>query len=289
MFRSRLQVTRFVSRSTARRLRQQAGQLRTWIQQGFSWLQLGRVFRLLGLPLWTFIGIGVAGWLFDHLALLIQEGLSTLLRWDDQSIWPVLAMLLFSAAIVVGVGAWNSGRHRLVQTGILEEVLQRPSGKKGLVILVSRPESAIFSIEYHFGQGTLERVWLIPSNDRESDQFGPGSLAVAEEIVEFCQELRDPDDPERRVVVEVDRRGVSPGDAQDTFDAVNRIFRRSGYDSVDLIADFTGGTKPMSVGMIMACLPRSRELEYVSFNSQQRQSYGPYLIDYQHSAFDLVA
>ena len=44
----------------------------------------------------------------------------------------------------------------------------------------------------------------------------------------------------------------------------------------------------MSVGMIIACLKRDRELEYVSFVSASKQSFGPFLIDYQHTAFDLV-
>lgn len=81
---------------------------------------------------------------------------------------------------------------------------------------------------------------------------------------------------------------VSPGDAQDTFDHVNRIFRIAGFSPQEIIADFTGGTKPMTVGMIMACLPRERDLEYVPFNPQSKQMHGPYLIDYQHGAFDLV-
>jgi hypothetical protein len=42
----------------------------------------------------------------------------------------------------------------------------------------------------------------------------------------------------------------------------------------------------MSVGMIMACLRVDRELEYVSFNKPH--SYGPFLVDYQYSAFDLI-
>ncbi|NJK52820.1 MAG: hypothetical protein HC936_08255 [Leptolyngbyaceae cyanobacterium SU_3_3] len=83
-------------------------------------------------------------------------------------------------------------------------------------------------------------------------------------------------------------RGVSPGDSQDTFDLVNQIYRRSGYEPQELIADFTGGTKPMSVGMIMACLPSERELEYVSYTPETRQMHGPYRVDYQHKAFDLI-
>jgi len=87
-------------------------------------------------------------------------------------------------------------------------------------------------------------------------------------------------------------QGVSAGDAQDTFDQVNRVYRvdasRLQLAAEEIIADFTGGTKPMSVGMIMACLPVDRSLEYVAFNQPAKRMSGPFLVDYQHSAFDLI-
>jgi hypothetical protein len=36
-------------------------------------LQMGRIFRRLGLPLWTFLGIGISTWLFDSLGSLVQQ------------------------------------------------------------------------------------------------------------------------------------------------------------------------------------------------------------------------
>jgi hypothetical protein len=43
----------------------------------------------------------------------------------------------------------------------------------------------------------------------------------------------------------------------------------------------------MSVGMIMACLNADLDLEYVPCNAEGK-SCGPYLVDYQYSAFDLI-
>jgi hypothetical protein len=265
-------------------------------------MQLGRIFRRMGLPFWTFIGIGIAGWWFDSAATLVQQLITLLfsgqpLAWGEvwQPLLPPLTMFLIPCGIVVCLGLYYASRRQLTEAGF-QGGLQYPEPKRGLILLVSNPLGAQFSIQWHFNQGTLERVWLLPSDDSETEKFGASSLGSAKQIRAFCQELCAQanaertmrGEPLRSLQVEIYTKGVSPADAQDTFDQVNRIFRRSGYPPQDLIADFTGGTKPMAVGMIMACLPQQRELEYVPYNATTKQSYGPFLIDYQHSAFDMV-
>ena len=51
------------------------------------------------------------------------------------------------------------------------------------------------------------------------------------------------------------------------FDLVNRVYRteagRLHLDTENIIADFTGGTKPMSAGMIVACADR-RPMQYMT-------------------------
>jgi hypothetical protein len=254
--------------------------------------QFGRIFRRMGLPFWTFLGVGLSGWWFDNAAALLQQLIRQWLGLGDPPVqWtdyiPALITFLIPVVVVLVIGFWQSSRRQLSKMRFISSELQQPQGKKGLILLVSNPNSAIYAIDYHYlQQKTLEKVWLIPSNAVEADKFGQTSQSAVAPIQQHC-EVRSQQEG-RPIAVEVRQAGVSPADAQDTFDYVNRVFRRSGYEPNDLIADFTGGTKPMSVGMIMACLPTLRELEYVSYNSATQQSHGPFLVDYQHSAFDLV-
>lgn len=261
-------------------------------------LQTGRIFRRLGLPFWTFMGIAIAGWVADNVALLFQATIAwiahLLFRAPGISVpglWDFLMpgiMVAIPLALVIGISLGQKSQRLFGNDGILiAGGLEQPEGKKGLILLVSNPNSAMYAIEYHYiTKGTLEAVWLIPSNNQKSSQFGSSTAPIAQDIEDRCKTLAQKQGRNLKVIII--RNGVSPADAQDTFDTVNRIFRNESYQPDELIADFTGGTKPMSVGMIMACLPSKRQLEYVSYNPQEKQSFGPFIIDYQHSAFDLV-
>jgi hypothetical protein len=254
-------------------------------------MQLGRIFRRLGLPFWTLMGIGVSGWLLGSAGDLLKYFIKYWLEGTQkppQSLeyLPTLIIFFIPFVVVIIIGTWQLIRYQLKKSKLLSSELQSPIGKKVLILLVSNPDSAMYAINYHFcGKESLQQVYLIPSNDNNSNEFGPSSQKIAEEIKKRCQDLQT--ELQRVFAVEI-LEGVSPADAQDTFERVNRVFRQTSYEPVDVVADFTGGTKPMSVGMIMACLPSMRELEYVAYNPSERKSYGPYLIDYQHSAFDLI-
>ncbi|NJM67718.1 MAG: hypothetical protein HC851_19640 [Acaryochloris sp. RU_4_1] len=255
-------------------------------------LQLGRVFRKLGLPPWTLMGIGISAIWFNYLGLLFEELLRNLLHLNPQpKQWldylPQIIVLVVPFIFVIFLGLVLKHSHFSNPAVIWGNTLQKPKGKRGLILLVSNVESALYAIQYHLIENnTLETVWLLPSNNIATDTFGSSTEPKAQEIVTKAKEMAETHS--RELNIEIHPHGVSPADSQDTFDAVNRIFRFSNYDTQDLIADFTGGTKPMSVGMIMACLKSDRELEYVSFNPIQKQSYGPYIVDYQYSAFDLI-
>lgn len=255
-------------------------------------LQMGRIFRRLGLPLWTFLGIGISTWLFDSLGSLVQQVAAHLMGvattpWDWTAYVPAGMLLALTLVSVVAMALWQNSLRPLAAARKTTGPMPQPDGKQGLILLVSNPKSAIHAIEYHFlGHQTLEQVWLIPSNDSAQSAFGASSRDRIPEIQHHCAALSA--QTGRLLQVTVHSAGVSPADAQDTFDVVNRIFRRSDYPPQALIADFTGGTKPMAVGVIMACLPSGRSLQYVSFNGATRTSHGPFLVDYQHSAFDLV-
>ncbi len=254
-------------------------------------LGFGRLFRRLGLPFWTFLGIGVSAIWFNYFGLIIEKSVRDAMGLtSDSKGWrsfvPMIVVAAIPLLLVVAAMIYQHLTYRLTKLKIRSGSLPQPDGKRGLILLVSNPDSALYAIGYHLGKCTLEKVWLLPSNGAARQQFGNSTLAVATKVKEICAVLKTSSGA--NLDVEVIESGVSPADSQDTFDSVNRIYRNSGYEIQEIIADFTGGTKPMSVGMIMACLPADRELEYVSFSNLTKQSFGPFLIDYQHRAFDLI-
>ena len=159
-----------------------------------------------------------------------------------------------------------------------------PKQKRGLILLVSNPKSAMFAIQHHFAGGPLEKVWLLYSRDSEEfAYFGKGTRPLALQIKADAEELARSSG--RSLEIVLPEVGVSPADAQDTFDAVRRIFRSRSLPTGEIMADFTGGTKPMTVGLIMACMAPDRELEYVAWHPQLDNMHGPFVIDYQAAAF----
>lgn len=265
-------------------------------------LNFGRLFRKLGLPFWTLLGIGLSGVFVNYIGTLIEVSIKQWLlsRQVSEGIadsLPPLLVLVAVVATVVGLALWQGQRIVSVTTHFKPGGLAQPDGKRGLIILVSNADHALHAIRYHYvTKGTLRYVWLIPSNDAENERFGKGTGETTKMIKARCDALPGEDTNQdatgRPLDVFVLSQGVSAGDAQDTYDLVNRVYRvdadRLRLEPNDVIADFTGGTKPMSVGMIMACLPTDRSLEYVAFNSSTKTMSGPFLIDYQHSAFDLI-
>jgi hypothetical protein len=68
-------------------------------------------------------------------------------------------------------------------------------------------------------------------------------------------------------------------DSQGCYRTVLQIYReeapRHGLAPQDVVADITGGTKPMSLGMVVACLTGGYPIEHVptAFDADGRLSY----------------
>jgi hypothetical protein len=246
----------------------------------------------MGLPLWTLIGVGVSVTWITYIGKLGEKSLNCLFHVEG-AVWSfkyfVTEIILISgpAIFVAALWVWHRNEANRRRMGLIKEELAPAEGKKGLILLVSKESHAMHAIHYHLEKkNTLERLWLIPSDDSDGSRFGASTSPIADQIKLSAESLANK--LGKKLKVEIHEKGVSPFDSQDTFEYVNRIFKRSGFEPDEIIADFTGGTKPMTVGMIMACLPRDRELEYVPFNSSRAEMDGPFVIEYQHSAFDLV-
>lgn len=164
--------------------------------------------------------------------------------------WALVALV---AAVILGLAAiyWLQ---RPQDVDYLTE-RQKPGKYPGLIVLVSKgrvdrepmDQSAADAIRYHAESGQagarpLQHCWLIAT-------AGPdGSLEFAQKLSEACKELGIT--PHIEVVH--DAFGI-----QETYDLVRNIYAeaetKTGLQPEQIISDFTGSVKPMSVGMVLAC------------------------------------
>lgn len=148
-------------------------------------------------------------------------------------------------------------RNRTAPLQLIPDTRQPPP-HRGLIVLVGtgRPgedemsQSAGKAIEYHADK--LKYCWLIASGGEK------GSVPVAQKLEQICKDkhiepfIHTIHDPFESV--------------QESYDLITEIYDNEleacGLTSNEVIADFTGGTKPMSVGMVLAC-GHQRAMQYM--------------------------
>jgi len=147
-----------------------------------------------------------------------------------------------AAAVALGVLYWALGQER--RKWVLVPREQRPPQFPGLIVLVGPGHAGTDplqgscgpAIEYHLP--TLRMCWMIAS----------------EEGARVAESLRSR--YENRCPIEVVTIGRA-FDIRETYRAVREIYlqkaKDKGLSPDQVIADFTGGTKMMSAGMVLAC------------------------------------
>jgi hypothetical protein len=167
-----------------------------------------------------------------------------------------LVAILVAAAVCLWVLVTVLGKPRPVEV-VPQEL--RPPRHAGLIVLVgkgradAKPDdlSHIPAIEYHLaredaGGEALRVCWLIATAGKDGSV--PVAMAVQQRYAERC-----------KVFVE---ELNSAFDLQEAHNMVRRIYLEEAHKpGIELtpeqvIADFTGGTTPMSVGMVLACQDR---------------------------------
>lgn len=138
-----------------------------------------------------------------------------------------------------------------------------PAPARGLIVLVSprRPRERLEdmasyqALNYH---RQITHCWLIATSGES------GSLGTAHELAGYFPQVQT-------TIWQV----LDPTHADETFALVDRIYTTDIHDSglaeADVIADITGGTKPMTAGMVLAC-GSHRPMQYMVF-----QQHGPSL------------
>jgi hypothetical protein len=201
-----------------------------------------------------------------HPVLLFISGLLVPLVTELSSSWlqttfgqtPGRLLQLFAVVVALTVGLWV-----LYQVLGVEEALElvpeeaRPPRFPGLIVLVGpgrkggKPGelSHNAAIEYHLtseeaGGESLRVCWLVATAGVTGSV--PVARAVRERYRDQCE----------LIIRELD----NAFDVEGAYELVRRIYAdeatRHELSPVQIIADFTGGTKPMSAGMVLACRDR---------------------------------
>lgn len=186
-------------------------------------------------------------WVLTFLvSILIPLLVNFLSSWLELQ-WGIL--YLVTIFIVLGIGSWA-----IYQISEPQPILQRravpkqkPPRYPGLIVLVGtgrndtkgqKPSHEV-AIEYHMGAMADLVCWLITSK---------AAIEVAHQVKERYAA--------RCKVLEIEVVDNEFG-VQDTYDCVRRIYtkeaRQHKLKPTQIIADITGGTKPMTAGMLLAC------------------------------------
>jgi hypothetical protein len=144
-----------------------------------------------------------------------------------------------------------------------------PAPRKGLIAFVSLTQRAHLDRAIAYHRETLKRLWLIATQEAQ--------VRAAQIVAEY-----------NKSGVQISIVPLSEEwDLIKTKETVDQIFTEQldGLAEEDIIADFTGGTKPMTVGMVFACLTPSRSLQYVPAEYDRDRGMTPHdPIEYKFDA-----
>lgn len=182
------------------------------------------------------------------MAAAVNIGTSLLLEWTGPAL-TLLALLLASLTTVVFANYYVHVRRRqLIEAGpriFAEE--KHPTPRKGLIWMVTPAPTVRKAVEYH--KAELRHVWLITTPE------------MTEHTQELGRYLED------HAINAHEKKLERAYDAKSCYDVVRHIFEvdalEVGLSQADLIADMTGGTKPMTAGMVLACNDLNAALEHV--------------------------
>ncbi len=173
-----------------------------------------------------------------------------LLDWSNSpSVWQgsyTLTLTVILLTLLAG-GVW-AFQNRPRRPFILDE--RKPRSRRGLIILVSKHKAAApAAIQHHLPR--LTDCWLIATS---------GSADVAVELAnQFSSDTT--------TIHYGSPYQVNDDDAASTYRVAKHILTKEvpsrGLGSTEIIADITGGSKPMTTGLVLASVSERRPIQYV--------------------------
>lgn len=185
--------------------------------------------------------------------VLITMTISLLYDWlKEIAGLPGAAGLIASLAgltllVVYGYNLHTRRRRRQMATRVVDK--PNPPQYKGLILMVSRLETAREAIDYH--KDALQCCWLITTPAPWIRQHADQLKQEYEDAISYVDIAH--------IANEYDTRGC--------YELVRGIHHREaarlGLLPGEVIADITGGTKPMTMGMILACVEGEFPIEHI--------------------------
>jgi len=209
-----------------------------------------------------------------YLVLLLVSGLLVPLLTELAGSWleatlgrtPNQLIQLLAICVALAVSLWALylalGRQKPLELVPRE---QRPSRFPGLIVLVGPGKEGADpkklshnpAIEYHLshdeaGGEPLRVCWLVATAGEK------GSMPVAMEVQKRYEDRCD-------LIIETLKDAF---DLEETYQLIQRIYAQKaaekGLAPDQIIADFTGGTKPMSAGAVLACREECWPMQYMT-------------------------
>jgi hypothetical protein len=248
------------------------------------------------------LGLGIAANGLSSLVLdLLGEWLQT--HWGmPKVVWLVTVIIGVVGAVLLGIPTFVTGMRSLVlrNTSLVEttKVVVLRQTLPGLIVLMSLQDAAArAAILHHWrsGEGNLQHCWIICGGEK--------SLAAAETMVNDLVEqglprrlfhygdgvaVADVANPQILLALSPDeQRAQDPNYVRRLVEGIyQQAWMQYGLREEEIIADYTGGTKSMTAGVILACAQPKRRLQYwLSDYDENRQPINSQMmevvIDYQ--------
>lgn len=218
------------------------------------------LFTLSSRPTWELIGVFCLGVLFLSVA---SNWIYDVAQSPEDLLTTQWLGVLVALVVMLGLAYWlyQRDRRKLMERLLIEATFTESataSPHRGLIWILSpgSVDHPTFAIAHHYGREaphTLEHCWLVMTK---------GDRRVEEAKQALEQGLQG-----LGIAVELHSIEVPRPDVESTYRAVDDIYQAAladkGLEPKEVIADITGGLKPMTTGMALACLLRNLGLEYV--------------------------
>ena len=237
-------------------------------------------YFVVGTLIFTLVSDGVSGLFWE-----VVEGWAKTQLWMSEFAFQVgvrslLVLLVLAMIYFTRFTDWltDLARSRLVAFGFLPEarisdVMPLEQTYPGLIVIMSakaEESPAEAAIRYHLQNDTLKYCWIIctrltwePARQMVDRLKQSGAQTVrfyyGSDPIENV-ELRD----QSLTLLISDGEVDNPNHSRKLVEGIYANARNCGLDEAEIIADYTGGTKGMTAGLILACTKPERSLQYIS-------------------------